>query len=66
MPLMNGFEFLEKFKEIEPKIKDKVRIIVLTSSSDSTGIERIKAFDIKDYLAKPLSENKLKETLNSI
>jgi CheY-like chemotaxis protein len=58
MPVMNGFEFLDKFEKMHFPNKDKVRIIVLTSSSNPDDIYKIKEKRIA-FMTKPLSEDKI-------
>jgi|SRR5690554_4594325 len=60
MPVMNGFEFLEKFESWEQGFRDNIEVVVLTSSNSQSDIERVKAFDVKSYLSKPLTIEGLK------
>ncbi len=61
MPVMDGFEFLE---ELSPgEIKADFQIIILTSSDNQRDIEKIKAYDIKSFISKPITEEKLLEIL---
>lgn len=55
MPVMNGFEFLEKFQSWEPELQENIEVVVLTSSYSESDIEKVKAFGIKTYLSKPLT-----------
>ena len=61
MPVMDGFEFLEKFNEL--KLKENISIILLTTSSNERDLERAKNFNITGYINKPLTETKI---LNAI
>ena len=55
MPLMNGFEFLAAFNEKYEAMKDKVTVILLTSSLDPVDMRLSHEFpNIKLYLNKPL------------
>lgn len=59
MPIMNGFEFLEKQKEWN--VSDPV--VMLTSSTDVHDLEVSRSFfNVKGYFLKPLS----KELVNDI
>ena len=57
MPIMDGFEFLEKFKEKRAQLialQKIVPIVMLTSSADST--DKDKAFStgiVSEYIVKP-------------
>jgi CheY-like chemotaxis protein len=56
MPVMDGWEFLEEFSKLDPKIKQTFLISMITSSIDSN--DRIRAFsfpEVLDYITKPLS-----------
>lgn len=60
MPIMDGFEFLERFEKIADEKLRQCKIIILTSSID--GDDRVKAEKIgKDvvFLNKPLTEEML-------
>ena len=57
MPIMDGWDFLEKFDLLPNKIKDSIMIYILTSSIDSS--DRIKADEntyVKNYVVKPLTK----------
>jgi len=57
MPVMDGFEFLEKVTRLKlPSIPD---IIVLSSSSSPADLERAAAFPIAGYLNKPIQAETL-------
>ncbi len=61
MPVMDGFEFLEEFNPDE--IEADFQIVILTSSDNQRDIEKIKAYDIKNFISKPITEEKLLEIL---
>jgi CheY-like chemotaxis protein len=62
MPRMNGFEFLEHFELLDPAIKEKVDIIILSSTFDENDVKRGSAHPaVKKMLSKPLSANELRE-----
>ncbi len=42
MPVMGGFDFMERFNGLNLKIKDKITIVVLSSSINQTDVERAK------------------------
>lgn len=56
MPVMNGFEFLEALKRQK---KDTLPVIMLTSSNDLTDLEKAREFNLKGFINKPLTEEKL-------
>jgi CheY-like chemotaxis protein len=65
MPVMDGFAFLEAFHKMPFSHKDKVRIIIVTSSTDPREITRANAMGIEHVLTKPISKEKLVELLRS-
>lgn len=62
MPIMNGFEFLEQLKQIQPLQCNSTRIVFLTSSAYEQNAERLKQYNI-EYITKPLTEEKLVDYL---
>jgi CheY-like chemotaxis protein len=67
MPDMNGFEFLEKFKNLPEPIKAKCKIIMLTSSTDIHDLEKANAnFYVKKFMQKPLDVIKLMDISNDL
>jgi CheY-like chemotaxis protein len=63
MPVMDGFEFLDEFEQISCKHKDKISVVVVSSSDSKRDRERIKNYDVAGYIVKPLTEEKLKPFL---
>ena len=63
MPVMNGWEFLDRFDELDASIKNRLKIYILSSSVDKRDIEKAKANkNVVHYLIKPLT----KETIRLI
>ena len=42
MPIMNGFQFLEAYEQLPSKLKDHCKVFVVSSTSDSFDIERVR------------------------
>jgi CheY-like chemotaxis protein len=62
MPVMDGFEFLSRYKELEYLHHKHISIVILTSSSSTRDIEKAKEYDIvKYYLTKPITEENLEQ-----
>lgn len=59
MPVMNGFEFLEKFNAIPGIYEREVKIFVVTSSEHSSDVKRASQFSIAGYITKPVTEEKI-------
>lgn len=63
MPIMNGFEFLERHKELPTSNKADVIIAMLTTSLLDKDKAKAEKLDITEYVEKPLSNDKLKQLL---
>jgi CheY-like chemotaxis protein len=57
MPIMDGFQFLEKLNEMD--IERKPKVIMLSSSYHPNDFERSQALDAVGYIVKPFSTYKL-------
>lgn len=62
MPVMDGFEFIETFQQLNLD-KKKTRIIIYTSTFSKKDIEVLQNIGFKDFIIKPLTEEKLKDIL---
>jgi CheY-like chemotaxis protein len=63
MPILDGFGFLEAFERLNMPNKEKITVIIVTSSGDPKDVEKAKQLGVKHYLTKPLSEEKLRAVL---
>ena len=64
MPVWDGWQFLDAFKEIP--VEDKIDIFILTSSNNEADIERAKNYNIdSNYIVKPITLEKLKDVIFS-
>ncbi len=63
MPVMDGYEFIEAFSNMELPDKHQITIVVLTSSIDPRDIQRTKDLGIKYYFNKPLSKDEIKKLI---
>jgi len=59
MPIMDGFQFIEAFKRLEYPKKDKILIVVLTSSANPEDVKKAKSLGVDHYMTKPINEEKL-------
>lgn len=67
MPIMDGFQFMERYVELKPKVGKKIIIYMVSSSVDPKDIERAKKIsEISDYIVKPVEPGKLKIILKEI
>ena len=66
---MNGWEFLNNFESLPPAVKEKIHVVILTTSIyDSDREKAAKYPSVKKFLVKPITLeglNELRETLNT-
>jgi CheY-like chemotaxis protein len=55
MPIMDGFEFVAEFKKMPFPNKEKIKLVILTSSENSIDKSRVAELGVRHYLVKPLS-----------
>lgn len=66
MPVMDGWEFLEKYHELMSGRQTGIRIYILSSSVDKNDMLRSKQFDcVSDYIVKPVYKGKFMEILGA-
>ncbi|KOY87516.1 hypothetical protein AD998_16460 [bacterium 336/3] len=64
MPAMNGWEFLEAFRNTNISQKDEIVIIMLTTSLNPDEEEKSKSFkEVQDFKRKPLTNTMLQEII---
>lgn len=67
MPMLNGFEFLERVRETSHEIFNQLRVVVLTSSNSQLDRDRAFSFsNVIRFIPKPLTSQGLDELLNAI
>lgn len=66
MPVMNGFDFIEAFKGLSFPNKERLTIVILTSSDNEVDIQRARAMGIEHYLVKSLTAKDLQDTIFSL
>jgi CheY-like chemotaxis protein len=59
MPIMNGFEVIDRLKQIGRGRLVEKNIIVLTSSSNPRDKDKMLGYKVKGYIEKPITEEKL-------
>ncbi|MEO8515853.1 MAG: response regulator [Flavobacterium sp.] len=57
MPVMDGWEFLEEYALLKPKIDKRITIYIITSSVSPEDIQRAKNNkEVTDYIIKPITK----------
>lgn len=64
MPLMDGWQFIEEYKNLFTEKKRNIKLFILTNSDNPDDIDRAKRIDeVAAYQRKPLLPNDLDELL---
>ena len=62
MPIMDGFQFIGEFEQLDPALRDQISIVLLTTSINPSDEERgEKNPYIKKFMNKPLTQEHLDE-----
>ncbi len=64
MPIMDGFEFLERLTRLGQTALIQKSIVVLTSSENGQDYLQARHWQVKDYLVKPITLEKMTDFLN--
>lgn len=60
MPILDGFHFLEEFDKFDNQLKNKIKIVMLTTSLNPLDIEKSKNYkSVVKFIHKPLTEHEL-------
>lgn len=66
MPIMNGWEFLDEFKNCKSPRSKKILIYIISSSVDPRDLERVKNYEQVDtYILKPITPDDLAKILGT-
>lgn len=64
MPVIDGWAFLEDYMLLKSRLKKTIRVYMVSSSVDPRDIARAQSFeDIREYVSKPISQQKFAELL---
>ena len=67
MPTMDGFEFLENYDKLDNGVKEKIKIIMLSSSVAQNDIQRANENKyVEKLLTKPFPSDKVKGVLERL
>lgn len=62
MPIMNGWQFLEAFKQIAPVLARQIPVYVITANRNTEAIEKLKQYSVvKGFLTKPVNQQELRD-----
>ncbi len=61
MPVMDGLEFFQKYKQNFSSQSPQTKVVMLTTSLNSTDFNQAAEAGIEHYLNKPLTTSKIKE-----
>jgi CheY-like chemotaxis protein len=64
MPGMDGFEFLQRYSALPEEVKARTVLAVLTTSMHAADTARVAQYPDVEYLAKPLTEEKLNKLMS--
>ncbi len=64
MPIMNGWQFLEAYEQLNEKQKEAIIVVMLTSSINIDDQEKAAKYDsVKKFIRKPISPELINEIL---
>ena len=67
MPVMDGWQFLEEYIKLKPRIGKVITIYMITTSIAVEDYEHSKRIsDISDYIVKPINPEMLKEFIENL
>jgi CheY-like chemotaxis protein len=67
MPVMNGFQFLDEFEKLPSAVKERHRILILSTTRNPSDISRLMSYDMVDsIIEKPITKEKLYSLLSDL
>jgi CheY-like chemotaxis protein len=67
MPVMDGWEFLEEYKQLEPQLPQKIDIYIVSSSIAADDVGKAKTLNmVTDYMIKPVTRDKFTDMLERL
>jgi CheY-like chemotaxis protein len=67
MPIMDGWQFLEEYIHIKPRVGKPITIYMVSSSVDTVDLERAKTIsELSDYIIKPITPDRLKSIIEAL
>lgn len=67
MPIMDGWQFLEEYIRLQPRLAKTITIYIVSSSISPTDLLKAKNISaVSDYIIKPVTKEKLIEVVKNI
>ena len=65
MPVMDGFQFLESFNKLQFPLKEKIKIVMMSSSESDKDVVKAKNNGVLLYIFKPLTQKNIIELMGA-
>lgn len=67
MPIMNGWDFLEEYEQLDQEAKASILVIMLTASANPEDAIRARQFkSVIKYINKPLDKQTIQEIIDTL
>lgn len=67
MPILDGFQFMEEYVKIKPRVGKEVTIYMVSSSVDPVDLAQAKQIsEISDYIIKPITPEQLSAIVETL
>ena len=67
MPVMDGWEFLNEYDLLRPKLSKPIELFIVSSSISAQEVERSKTYPaVLDFLIKPVAKGKIAEIISHV
>ena len=67
MPVMDGWEFLNEYDLLRPKLSKPIELFIVSSSISPQEVERSKSYPaVLDFLIKPVAKGKIAEIISHV
>ena len=67
MPFMDGWTFLDMFKEIKPRLNKSITIFMVSSSPERRDMDRARRIEeVTDYIVKPITREIFTEKIEGV
>lgn len=67
MPIMDGWQFINEYNSFKEKLSKEILIFIVSSSISPDDISRSKSYNsIQDYIIKPITKEKIINTIKNL